>query len=122
MALHRENAVKLELSKADERTMKAEAKLVNLKADELKKASSQRGQQTPTLQVPNLHFHSQQPQQEADSDSSHPAPTDPAEANGVREKPLQRRGLPAWKEDSRERITLLTSVVSGQAAQLQLRS
>ncbi|KAK5601385.1 hypothetical protein CRENBAI_000450 [Crenichthys baileyi] len=38
----------------------------------------------------------------------------PAEANGVREKSLQRRGLPVWKEDSRDRITVLTRVVSGQ--------
>ncbi|MEQ2297950.1 hypothetical protein AMECASPLE_000070 [Ameca splendens] len=35
-------------------------------------------------------------------------------ANGVREKPLQRRGLPVWKEDSRDRIIVLTRVVSGQ--------
>ncbi|KAK5623770.1 hypothetical protein CRENBAI_005915 [Crenichthys baileyi] len=38
----------------------------------------------------------------------------PAEAHGVREKPLQRRGLPVWKEDSRDHITVLTGVVSGQ--------
>ncbi|MEQ2235052.1 hypothetical protein ILYODFUR_037700 [Ilyodon furcidens] len=38
MALQRENAAKLELSKAEERTKKAEAKLVDLKADGLKKA------------------------------------------------------------------------------------
>ncbi|MEQ2286147.1 hypothetical protein AMECASPLE_039241 [Ameca splendens] len=77
MALQRENAVKFELSKAEERMEKAEAKLVDLKADELKKASSQRGQQTPTVQVLNFHLHSQQlqqPQQGADSDSRHPAP------------------------------------------------
>ncbi|MEQ2235152.1 hypothetical protein ILYODFUR_038709, partial [Ilyodon furcidens] len=47
MALERENAAKLELSKAEERTKKAEAKLVDLKADELKKASSQRGETDP---------------------------------------------------------------------------
>ncbi|MEQ2221098.1 hypothetical protein ILYODFUR_012161 [Ilyodon furcidens] len=74
MALERENAAKLELSKAEARTMKAEAKLVDLKGDELKKASSQRGEQTPTFQVPDLHFHSQQTQQGADSDSRHSAP------------------------------------------------
>ncbi|MED6276039.1 hypothetical protein CHARACLAT_032903 [Characodon lateralis] len=69
-----ENAAKLELSKAEERMEKAEAKLVDLKADELKKASSQRGEQAPTFQVPDLHFHSQQPQQGTDSDSRHRAP------------------------------------------------
>ncbi|MEQ2237553.1 hypothetical protein ILYODFUR_024214 [Ilyodon furcidens] len=77
MALQRENAAKLELSKSEERMEKAEAKLVDLKADELKKASSQRGEQTPTVQVPDFHFHSQQlqqPQQEADSDNRHSAP------------------------------------------------
>ncbi|MED6237664.1 hypothetical protein ATANTOWER_030865 [Ataeniobius toweri] len=74
MTLQRENAAKLELSKAEERMEKAEAKLVDLKADELNKASSQRGEQAPTFQVPDLHFHSQQPQQGADSDSRHPAP------------------------------------------------
>ncbi|MEQ2294054.1 hypothetical protein AMECASPLE_039860, partial [Ameca splendens] len=42
------------------------------------------------------------------------APVKPAEANGVPEKPLQRRGLPVWKEDNRDRITVLTcSVVGG---------
>ncbi|MEQ2214068.1 hypothetical protein XENOCAPTIV_028324 [Xenoophorus captivus] len=58
---------------------KTEAKLVDLKADELKKASSQRGEQTPTFQLPDLPFHSQQlqqPQQGADSDSRHTAPTE----------------------------------------------
>ncbi|MEQ2242865.1 hypothetical protein ILYODFUR_001272, partial [Ilyodon furcidens] len=77
MTLQRENAAKLELSKAEESMEKAEAKLVDLKADELKKASSQKQEQTPTFQVPDLHFHSQQlqqPQQGADSDSRHPAP------------------------------------------------
>ncbi|MED6276088.1 hypothetical protein CHARACLAT_033517 [Characodon lateralis] len=79
MALRRKNAAKLELSKAEERMEKAEAKLVDLKADELKKASSQRGEQTPTFQVPDLHCHSQQlqqPQQGANSDSRHTAPTE----------------------------------------------
>ncbi|MEQ2297886.1 hypothetical protein AMECASPLE_039317 [Ameca splendens] len=66
MALQRENAAKVELSKAEERTEKAEAKLMDLKADELKKASSQKQEQTPTFQVPDLNFHSQQPQQGAD--------------------------------------------------------
>ncbi|MEQ2289973.1 hypothetical protein AMECASPLE_038653 [Ameca splendens] len=42
------------------------------------------------------------------------AQLNPAEANGVREKPRQRRGLPAWKEDSRDRIIVLTRAVSGQ--------
>ncbi|KAK5602058.1 hypothetical protein CRENBAI_017238 [Crenichthys baileyi] len=31
----------------------------------------------------------------------------PADAHGVREKPLQRRGLPVGKEDSRDRITVV---------------
>ncbi|MEQ2246372.1 hypothetical protein ILYODFUR_037823 [Ilyodon furcidens] len=74
MTLQRENAAKFELSKAEERTKKAEAKLVDLKADELKKASSQRGEKAPTFQVPDLHFQSQQPQQGANSDNRHSAP------------------------------------------------
>ncbi|MEQ2313247.1 hypothetical protein AMECASPLE_039771 [Ameca splendens] len=74
MTLQRENAAKLELSKAEESMEKAEAKSVDLKADELKKVSSQKQEQTPTFQVPDLHFHSQQPQQGADSDSRHSAP------------------------------------------------
>ncbi|MEQ2313117.1 hypothetical protein AMECASPLE_038256 [Ameca splendens] len=49
MTLQRENAAKLELSKAKVSMEKAEAKLVDLKADELKKASAQRGEQTPTF-------------------------------------------------------------------------
>ncbi|MED6240869.1 hypothetical protein ATANTOWER_029863 [Ataeniobius toweri] len=64
----------LSSQKTEER---AEAKLVDLKADELKKASSQKQEQTPTSQVPDLHFHSQQlqhRQQGADPDSRHPAP------------------------------------------------
>ncbi|KAK5600731.1 hypothetical protein CRENBAI_011297 [Crenichthys baileyi] len=32
----------------------------------------------------------------------------PADAHGVREKPWQRRGLPVWKEDSRDRSTVVT--------------
>ncbi|MEQ2293956.1 hypothetical protein AMECASPLE_038882 [Ameca splendens] len=72
MALQRENAAKLELSKAEERMDKAEAKLVDLKADKLKKASSQKQEQT--LQVPDLRFHSQPLQQGANSDSRHTAP------------------------------------------------
>ncbi|MEQ2238743.1 hypothetical protein ILYODFUR_036359 [Ilyodon furcidens] len=51
MTLQRENAAKLELSKAEERAERAEAKLVDLKSDELKKASSQKGVQTPTSQT-----------------------------------------------------------------------
>ncbi|MEQ2238977.1 hypothetical protein ILYODFUR_038997 [Ilyodon furcidens] len=51
MALERENAAKLELSKAEERVERAEAKLVDLKADELTKASSQKQEQTPTSQT-----------------------------------------------------------------------
>ncbi|MED6275466.1 hypothetical protein CHARACLAT_026819 [Characodon lateralis] len=61
MALERENAAKLELSRAEERTEKAEAGYDDLKAQALKKASSQKGAQTPTSQVPDLHFPSQQP-------------------------------------------------------------
>ncbi|MED6276081.1 hypothetical protein CHARACLAT_033418 [Characodon lateralis] len=50
MTLQRENAAKLDLSKAEERMEKAEAKLMDLKADELKKASSQKQEQFPTIQ------------------------------------------------------------------------
>ncbi|MEQ2301616.1 hypothetical protein AMECASPLE_037993 [Ameca splendens] len=73
MVLERENDAKLELSKAEERAERAQAKLVDLKADELKKALSQKGGQTPTSQVPDLHFHSQHPQHRAHSDSRHTA-------------------------------------------------
>ncbi|MED6251933.1 hypothetical protein ATANTOWER_004741 [Ataeniobius toweri] len=76
--LQRENAAKLELSRTEERTEKAEAEYDNLKAQALRKASSQKWGQTPISQVPDLHFHSQQlqqPQQEADSDNRHPVPT-----------------------------------------------
>ncbi|MED6234506.1 hypothetical protein ATANTOWER_032177 [Ataeniobius toweri] len=51
MPLERENAAKLELSKAEERTKKAEAQLKDLKSDELKRASSQKQEQTPTTQI-----------------------------------------------------------------------
>ncbi|MEQ2289946.1 hypothetical protein AMECASPLE_038446 [Ameca splendens] len=76
MALERENAAKLELSRAEERTEKAEAEYDDLKVQALKKASSQKVGQTPTSQVPHLHFHSLQPQQEADSDNRYPVPTE----------------------------------------------
>ncbi|MEQ2235170.1 hypothetical protein ILYODFUR_038923 [Ilyodon furcidens] len=49
MALERKNAAKLELSKAEERTEKAEAEYDDLKAKALK-GSSQKGEQTPTFQ------------------------------------------------------------------------
>ncbi|MED6256638.1 hypothetical protein ATANTOWER_031482 [Ataeniobius toweri] len=51
MALQRENSAKLELSKAEERTERPEAQIKDLKSDELKKASSQKGGQTPTSQT-----------------------------------------------------------------------
>ncbi|MEQ2296582.1 hypothetical protein AMECASPLE_026152 [Ameca splendens] len=49
MALERENAAMLELSKAEERAERAEAEYDDLKAQALKKASSQKGGQTPHL-------------------------------------------------------------------------
>ncbi|MED6234103.1 hypothetical protein ATANTOWER_022326 [Ataeniobius toweri] len=53
MALQRENAVKLELSKAEERMEKAETKLKDLKADELKKAFIPKAGANPHLSDPN---------------------------------------------------------------------
>ncbi|MED6265017.1 hypothetical protein CHARACLAT_021148 [Characodon lateralis] len=53
MALQRENAVKLELSKAEERMEKAKTKLKDLKADELKKTFIPKGGANPHLSDPN---------------------------------------------------------------------